>query len=108
MNITKKKKNTFFENYDLYSDSNPKDSIRIKYDSLENTIKTIRKLESLYKNDKYPHNRIVQVANVMTQRLRVINPNDPRTKLSKRYFEFLKDRTKKKTLKERKEMKFRI
>ena len=108
MNITKKKKNTFFENYDLYSDSNPKDSIRIKYDSLENTTKTISKLESLYKNDKYPHNRIVQVANVMTQRLRVINPNDPRTKLSKRYFEFLKDRTKKKTLKERKEMKFKI
>ena len=108
MNVTKKKKNTFFENYDLYSDTNPKDSIRIKYDTLENTRKTISKLESLYKNDKYSHNRIVQVANVMTQRLRVINTNDPRTKLSKRYFDFLKQRTKKKTLKERKEMRFRI
>ncbi len=42
---TPKKKNTFFENYDLYSDANPKDTIRIKYDTLENLKKTIRKLE---------------------------------------------------------------
>lgn len=106
MNITKKKKNTFFKNYDLYSDKNPDDSIRIKYDSLKNTIKTINKLEKLYRDDKYPHNRIVQVSNVMTQRLRVINPKDPRTKMSIKYFEFLKNRTKKKTLKERKDLKF--
>jgi len=28
---TIKKKKTYFEKYDLYSDANPKDTIRIKY-----------------------------------------------------------------------------
>ncbi len=102
---TPKKKNTFFENYDLYSDANPKDTIRIKYDTLENLKKTIRKLERLYKSDKYPHSRIVQVANVMTQRLRVIGIKDKRYILSKKYFSFLKERTKNK---DRKKLVFKI
>jgi len=42
----------------------------------------------------------------MTQRLRVINENDPRFKLSKKYFEFLKKRTKEKDEEKRKKMKF--
>ena len=42
-NSTGKKKNTFFENYDLYSDANPKDTIRIKYKTLEDTKNTINK-----------------------------------------------------------------
>lgn len=91
---TPTKKNTYFKNYDLYSDANPKDTVRIKYDTLENVKKTIKKLESLFKTNKRPHVRIVQIANVMTQRLRVINKNDARYKLSKKYFEFLKQRTK--------------
>ena len=94
MNNTPKKKKTFFENYDLYSDANQKDTIRISYKTIDNVKQTIKKLESLYKKGKYNHARIVQVANVMTQRLRVINPTDPRTILSKKYFEFLKNRTK--------------
>lgn len=93
---TKKKSKTFFKNYDLYSDANPKDTIRIKYDSLDNLKKTIKKLERLYKTNKYPHVRIVQVVNVMTQRLRVIDINSSRYKLSLRYFNFLKERTKRK------------
>ena len=32
---TPKKDKTFFKNYDLYSDANPKDTIRIKYKSLD-------------------------------------------------------------------------
>ena len=44
----------------------------------------------------------------MTQRLRVINENDSRYKLSKKYFEFLKKRTKLKTDKERKDFIFNI
>tara|TARA_R100001509_G_scaffold37491_2_gene20228 strand:- start:8552 stop:8881 length:330 start_codon:yes stop_codon:yes gene_type:complete len=91
---TKKKENLFFKNYDLYSDANPKDTIRIKYKTLDDVKNTINKLEKLYKSNKYKHNRIVQVANVMTQRLRVINSKDERYKLSKKYFEFLKKRTK--------------
>ena len=104
---TPKKKKTFFENYDLYSDANPKDTIRIKYRTLNDVKDTIAKLEKLYFEDKYPHARISQVTNVMTQRLRVINPTDTRTNLSRRYFEFLKRRTKTK-LNKRKELHFKI
>ena len=94
MSKTPTKKNTYFENYDLYSDANPKDTIRIKYKTIQDVKDTIKKLEDLYKKDKYPHNRIVQVVNVMTQRLRVIDKDDNRFKLSNRYFDFLKERTK--------------
>ena len=106
---TPTKKNLFFQNYDLYSDANPKDTIRIKYATLDDVKNTIKKLEKLYKSNKYPHVRIVQVANVMTQRLRVINDKDKRYLLSKKYFEFLKKRTKMSSeSKERKKMVFTI
>jgi|TARA_Y100000401_G_C8313923_1_gene221355 hypothetical protein len=103
---TKKKKDLFFENYDLYSDANPKDTIRIKYKTLDDVKNTIKKLENLYKTNKYKHARISQVANVMTQRLKVIGIDD-RYKLSKKYFDFLKKRTKLKTEKERKKLIFK-
>jgi len=105
---TKKKENLYFKNYDLYSDANPSDTIRIKYKTLNDVKNTIKKLENLYKTNKYKHVRISQVANVMTQRLRVINKNDARYKLSKRYFEFLKKRTKLKDDKDRKKLSFNI
>ena len=95
-NKTIKKEKTYFEKYDLYSDANPKDTIRIKYKTIKDVEDTINKLERLYKQGKYPHSRISQVVNVMTQRLRVIDEKDKRHKLSKRYFDFLKERTKKK------------
>jgi hypothetical protein len=105
---TKKKENLYFKNYDLYSDANPADTISIKYKSINDVKDTIKKLERLYKTNKYPHRRISQVINVMTQRLRVINSNDNRYKLSKRYFEFLKERTKIKNEKDRKKLSFKI
>jgi len=105
-NKTKKKEKTYFEKYDLYSDANPKDTIRIKYKTIKDVENTINKLERLYKQDKYTHSRISQVVNVMTQRLRVIDEKDKRHKLSKRYFEFLKERTKKKE-EDRKKMVFK-
>lgn len=108
MTNTPKKDKTFFEKYDLYSDANPSDTIRIKYKTIADVKDTIKKLEKLYKNNKYPHARIVQVANVMTQRLRVINSTDPRHLLSKRYFEFLKKRTKEKKEDTRKRLIFSI
>lgn len=107
MNNTKKKDKTFFKNYDLYSDANPKDTIRIKYKTITDVKKTINNLEKLYKGNKYTHRRIVQVVNVMTQRLRVINENDNRYKLSKKYFEFLKGRTKIKGEENRKKIIFK-
>tara|TARA_A100001391_G_scaffold3489_1_gene2790 strand:+ start:353 stop:685 length:333 start_codon:yes stop_codon:yes gene_type:complete len=107
-NKTKTKKNTFFENYDLYSDANPKDTVRIKYKTLQDVKDTIKKLEKLYKNDTITHSRNTQITNVMTQRLRVINEKDSRYKLSKKYFEFLKKRTKEKDDKKRKKLNFKI
>jgi len=44
----------------------------------------------------------------MTQRLRVINQKDKRYILSKKYFEFLKKRTKEKDQKKRKKMIFKM
>ena len=105
---TKTKKNTFFENYDLYSDANPKDTIRIKYTTEKDVKDTIKKLEKIYKSGKKPHSRISQVANVMNQRLRVINPKDKRFIISSNYFNFLKERTKEKNDKNRKKMIFRF
>ena len=108
---TPTKKNLFFKNYDLYSDANPTDTIRIKYTTINDVKNTIKKLEKLYKTNKYPHVRIVQVANVMTQRLRVINERirskkgKDRYNLSERYFNFLKERTKSK---DRKKMVFKL
>ena len=96
------------KSFDVYKDKNPKASIPIKYSTLKETKQTIKKLERLYKNDKYPHKRISQVAMILMVRLRVINPDDNRTKLAKRYFEFLKERTKEKNQKKRKILKFSI
>jgi hypothetical protein len=45
---------------------------------------------------------------ILMVRLRIINPNDPRTKLAISYFNFLKERTKEKNDKKRKELKFKI
>ena len=60
---TKKKENTYFKNYDLYSDANPKDTIRIKYKTLEDVKSTIKKLEKIYKNGTKPHTRISKITN---------------------------------------------
>ena len=95
---TPKKEKTFFEKYDLYSDANPSDSVRVKYDTIENLNKTISKIELLYKKNKITHSRAVQIANVITQRLRVIKDNTgkgkDRHKRITQYFNHLKQRTK--------------
>ena len=96
------------KSFDVYIDKNPKDTIPIKYKTLDDVKDTIKKLERLYKNNKYPHKRISQVAMIMMVRLRVINNKDKRFKLSKKYFEFLKNRTKLKEEKDRKKLIFKI
>ena len=96
------------KSFDVYIDKNPKDTIPIKYKTLDDVKNTIKKLERLYKNNKYPHKRISQVAMIMMVRLKVINNKDNRFKLSKKYFEFLKNRTKLKEEKDRKKLIFKI
>tara|TARA_R100000388_G_scaffold67826_1_gene49021 strand:+ start:281 stop:622 length:342 start_codon:yes stop_codon:yes gene_type:complete len=98
------------KSFDVYIDKNPKDTIPIKYTTLDDVKKTIKKLEKLYKSDKYPHKRISQVAMIMMVRLKAIKKNTnkgaDRLKLATSYFEFLKLRTKLKNEKERKNFRF--
>ena len=80
--------------FDVYTNQNPSDTIPIKYKTLEDTKKTIHKLERLYKQKKYSHKRIWQVAMILMVRLRTLRNKQQSYSLAKRYTEFLKKRTK--------------
>ena len=60
------------KSFDVYIDKNPKDTIHIKYTTLDDVKNTIHKLESLYKHKKYSHKRIWQVGMIMKVRLEVL------------------------------------
>jgi hypothetical protein len=82
------------KSFDVYIDKNPKDTIHIKYKTLNDVKDTINKLERLYKNKKYTHKRIWQVGMIMKVRLEVLKDIKPQQyKLSERYFKFLGERT---------------
>jgi hypothetical protein len=112
----KKKKNKYYFNpknkkksFDVYIDKNPRDTIPIKYKTFTDTKKTIKKLERLYKNKKYTHKRIKQVAMILMVRLRVLKNSKKRSyNLAKRYHTFLGKRTKLKSFEKRKKLKFKI
>lgn len=94
--------------FDVYIDKNPKDTISIKYKTIKDVKNTIKKLENLYKNNKYSHKRIWQVGMIMYVRLKVLKDKKKKEfKLSKKYFKFLKNRTKKNQV-ERKKLKFKV
>lgn len=86
------------KSFDVYVDKNPDDTIPIKYTTVEDVKRTIKKLERLYKTKKYTHKRIWQVGMIMYVRLKVLKDKKPQHsqtyKLAKRYFEFLGKRTK--------------
>jgi hypothetical protein len=83
------------KSFDVYIDKNPKDTIPIKYTTVNDVKETIKKLESIYKNKKYTHKRIWQVGMIMKVRLEVLKDIKPRQyNLSERYFKFLGERTK--------------
>lgn len=83
------------KSFDVYIDKNPKDTIHIKYTTIEDVKNTIDKLEKLYKAKRYTHKRIWQVAMIMKVRLEVLkNKKHQQYALSKKYFEFLGKRTK--------------
>ena len=97
------------KSFDVYIDKNPRDTINIKYTNINDVKDTINKLEKLYKQGKYPHKRISQVAMILMVRLRVLKDKKPKEyKLSEKYFNFLKKRTKLKSDKERKNLIFNI
>jgi hypothetical protein len=83
------------KSFDVYIDKNPKDTINIKYTTLEDVKNTINKLEQLYKNKKYTHKRIWQVGMIMNVRLKVLKNIKPKQyALANKYFIFLGKRTK--------------
>lgn len=83
------------KSFDVYIDKNPKDTIPIKYKKIKDVKNTIKKLERLYKNGKYSHKRIWQVAMIMKVRLEVLkDKKKTHYKLAKKYLDFLGDRTK--------------
>ena len=83
------------KSFDVYIDKNPKDTIHIKYKTINDVKDTINKLERLYKNKKYTHKRIWQVGMIMKVRLEVLkNKKSQEYELSERYFKFLGERTK--------------
>ena len=83
------------KSFDVYIDKDPSDTIPIKYTTLDDVKKTIRKLERLYKNGKYPHKRIWQVGMILRVRLKVLKDKKPKEyKLAERYFQHLGKRTK--------------
>ena len=83
------------KSFDVYIDKNPKDTIHIKYTTLQDVKNTISKLEKLYKNKKYTHKRIWQVGMIMQVRLKVLKNIKPQQyALANKYFMFLGKRTK--------------
>jgi hypothetical protein len=83
------------KSYDVYIDKNPRDTISIKYTTVEDVKNTIEKLEKLYKNNKYSHKRIWQVGMIMFVRLKVLKNKKPKQfNLAYKYFTFLGKRTK--------------
>ena len=100
--IKLKTKKTFLYNpknpkktLDLFTNDNPEDTIHIKYTTLEDVKSTIDKLETLYKDKKYPHKRIFQVGMIMKVRLELLKKiKQEHYALANKYYEFLKKRTK--------------
>jgi len=92
----------------LYTDENPKDTVEIKFKTLAEVKQTIRKLEQLYKKGERPHIRISQIAQVLEQRTRFMKGKEKENQLAKKYTEFLKQRTKKKSNEERKKLIFKF
>tara|TARA_Y100000816_G_scaffold117395_1_gene82312 strand:- start:3367 stop:4359 length:993 start_codon:yes stop_codon:yes gene_type:complete len=89
------------KSFDVYIDKDPSDTIPIKYTTVKDVKDTIKKLERLYKKDKYSHKRIWQVGMIMKVRLEAIKKNHKKAKdinkrfeVSEKYFKFLGQRTK--------------
>ncbi len=82
------------KSFDVYINKNPRDTIPIKYTTLDDVKDTIKRLERLYKAHTYPHKRIWQVGMIMKVRLEVLKNIKPaQYALANRYFKFLGART---------------
>lgn len=78
------------KNNDLFTDANPKDTISIKYSSIQDVKQTIRKLKSYLRNKKYSKKRIKLVALVMMGRLKHLRRIKPQQyKMAYKYWKSL-------------------
>jgi len=101
-------KKPHFGDYNVYINRNPNNTIQIKYTTLQDVRSTIKKLEKLYAQDKYVHQRIWQVGMIMYVRLRSLKMKKPKQyNLAKQYYKFLGQRTKL-SQKDRKLFKFKF
>ena len=66
------------KSFDVYIDKNPRDTIPIKYTTVDDVKNTIRKLERLYKSKKYSHKRIWQVGMILYVRLNAMKKIKPK------------------------------
>ena len=107
------------KSFDVYIDKDPSDTIPIKYTTVKDVEDTIKKLERLYKQGKYPHKRIWQVGMILKVRLEAMNKYKKtkypkakkvfaRFKLAERYFKFLSERSKVKGEDARKKLVFKF
>ena len=107
------------KSFDVYIDKNPRDTIKIKYTTVEDVKETIQKLERLYKTKKYPHKRIWQVGMILKVRLEAMYKYrktkykkakniTSRFKLAEKYFKFLGKRSKVDGFMQRKDMVFKM
>ena len=107
------------KSFDVYIDKNPADTISIKYTTVKDVRDTIKKLERLFKTDKYSHKRIFQVAMIIKVRLEAMlkhpKTKDPNAKfvkerffLAKKYYDFVKSRTPIKGHDNRKKLNFKV
>ena len=104
--------------FDVYIDKNPNDTISIKYTTVDDVKNTIKKLERLYKRNKYSHKRIWQVGMIMKVRLESMYKRRKTMKkaknikkrftLANKYFKFLGKRSKVKNMVDRKRMTFEL
>lgn len=82
------------KSFDVYIDKNPKDTIPIKYTTIQDVKQTIRKLEKLFKEKKYSHKRIWQVGMILYVRLKVLqSKKKTHFQLAKKYHKFLSKRS---------------
>lgn len=85
--------------FNVYVNKNPKNTISIKYKTLDDVKNTIKKLEKYHAKKTYTHKRLWQVGMIMYVRLKVLKDKKPKEfKLAEKYFLFLKKRTKNKSL----------
>ena len=74
----------------LYTDENPKDTVRIKYATIQDARDTARKVKGISK----PYARKIQILTVMEQRAKVMGKNEV-VAIAKRAKEQLKSANKK-------------